>query len=177
VHDFDAIRRKLGLTTGLPILEQLKKLPAREAAGKYTILDEIEVKLAAGAEAQEGAGDLLELLAGRGVRMGILTRNNLTNSLATLEACGLRRFFETEAIIGRECCQPKPSPEGIFRLLDLWGVGADMAVMVGDYVFDLQAGRSAGTATVYLDKGGDSRYRQLADVSVHTLSELRRFAG
>ena len=43
------------------------------------------------------------------------------------------------------------------------------AVMVGDYLFDLEAGRSAGTATVLVDSDGTRPWHHLADRVVQSL--------
>jgi phosphoglycolate phosphatase-like HAD superfamily hydrolase len=47
--------------------------------------------------------------------------------------------------------------------------------MVGDYQYDLQAGRSAGALTVHVDTTRRFRWPELADVSVGTLEELFRW--
>ena len=44
--------------------------------------------------------------------------------------------------------------------------------MVGDYVFDLEAGRRAGSATVYLDPTGEFLWQDLADLPIMTLTEI-----
>jgi phosphoglycolate phosphatase-like HAD superfamily hydrolase len=44
--------------------------------------------------------------------------------------------------------------------------------MVGDYQFDLLAGRAAGTATVYVDPSGEFPFARHADVSVRSLALL-----
>jgi hypothetical protein len=44
--------------------------------------------------------------------------------------------------------------------------------MVGDYLYDLQAGRSAGALTVHVDATRSFRWPELADVGVGTLEEL-----
>jgi phosphoglycolate phosphatase-like HAD superfamily hydrolase len=44
--------------------------------------------------------------------------------------------------------------------------------MVGDYLFDIQAGRDAGTETVFVDNLGRPEYASQADRSVKTLGEL-----
>jgi HAD superfamily hydrolase (TIGR01549 family) len=172
VHDFNAIRDELGLPQGRPILEQLAEMPEERAEPLRVRLDEIEKDLARKATSQSGAEELLLALEHRGARMGILTRNSHANALATLTACGLSRFFEPISVLGRESCQVKPSADGIRRLLAAWRAPADEAVMVGDYLFDMVAGREAGTATVYLDPSGVFEYKKHADVCVHDLLEL-----
>ena len=74
--------------------------------------------------------------------------------------------------MGREAALPKPSPEGIRQLLKLWDAAPEDAVMVGDYVFDIMAGRAAGTATVYVDTSGEFQWADHADIRVRRLEHL-----
>jgi phosphoglycolate phosphatase-like HAD superfamily hydrolase len=172
VHDFDAIRDQLGLPQGRPILEQLEEMPEERSRPLRDRLDRIEKELAARATSQDGAKELLRALDRRGAKLGILTRNSHDNALATLEASGLLEFFDPGCVVGRESCRVKPSAEGIRMLLEVWNAAAVEAVMVGDYLFDLIAGREAGTATVYLDTSGAFEYKQHADYCVRNLREL-----
>jgi HAD superfamily hydrolase (TIGR01509 family) len=172
VHDFDAIRTELGLPQGRPILEELAGLPDERARPLYRQLGEIELELARAARPAAGAERLLETLAGRGARLGILTRNSCENALETLRAAGLQRFFAREFLVGRETAAPKPSPAGVQKLLAGWSAAADDALMIGDYLYDLQAGRAAGTATVYVDTTGRFPFAEHADLRVECLEEL-----
>lgn len=174
VHDFDAIRSELGLAQGRPVLEQLAEFPDDDAQRLRDQLDVIEKDLVDKASAQTGAPELLALLARRGAKMGILTRNSHDNAILTLGVCGLSQYFDNGDVLGRESCEVKPSADGIHKLLDGWGAEAKDAVMVGDFLFDLVAGREAGTTTVYLDTNGGFEYRDQADVCVHDLGELAR---
>jgi HAD superfamily hydrolase (TIGR01509 family) len=176
-HDFDAIRAALGLLPGRPILEQLREIPEARARDLRGRLAEIELEIARRAAAQPGASELLEALAARGALTGILTRNSHANALETLARCGLARFFRPEWILGREACDPKPSPDGIRKLLEKWGASSKEAVMVGDYLFDLEAGREAGTLTVYVGppkESGKNPWSDRADVQVADLHQLLR---
>jgi len=172
VHDFNAIRDELGLPQGRPILEQLAEMPEERSGPLRERLDVIEKDLSLKATSQTGAKELLHALDGRGARTGILTRNSHANALATLEACGLSGYFEPSCVLGRESCEVKPSADGIRKLLAAWRAPANEAVMVGDFLFDLIAGREAGTATVYLDPTGIFEYKERADVCVRDLVEL-----
>jgi HAD superfamily hydrolase (TIGR01509 family) len=177
VHDFDAIRAELGLEPKKPILEQLARLPEAEARGLYARLDELELELARRARAADGAEQLLETLVARGAALGILTRNSFANALETLRVCGLARYFAPACVLGREAASPKPDPEGIRRLLGHWRAEPHQAVMVGDYRFDLLAGRAAGTATVYVDAEREFPFAEHADVSVDSLVALAELLG
>lgn len=177
VHDFDAIRAQLGLEPGIPILEQLQQLPNELATQKRTQLQDIEIELAARGVMQEGAADLLERLRRRGARIGILTRNSKTNARVTLDAAGIGSFFDDDDIIGRDCTAPKPSPDGVRRLLDRWHADPNRAVVVGDYLFDLQAGRGAGAGTVFFDPADTGEWSEFADIVVKSYGDLLRLAG
>jgi HAD superfamily hydrolase (TIGR01509 family) len=172
IHDFDAIRQELGLPEGRPILEEIALRPEREASELFHRLDRIELELARRACASEGAVELLERLGARSARLGILTRNSHANALETLRVCGLLRFFDPACVVGREAAAPKPDPDGIRKLLGEWRAAPVEAVMVGDYRYDLLAGRAAGTATVYVDTSGAFPFAEIADVQVRSLVEL-----
>jgi HAD superfamily hydrolase (TIGR01509 family) len=172
IHDFDGIKRILGLPLDRPILEALNELPAAQAAQLHQQLDALELDIAHRATAQVGARDLLIKLRSRGDRIGILTRNSKPNAQATLATCGLAEFFPAEVILSRHCCPPKPSPDGIWQLLSGWSASPDRSVMVGDYLFDLEAGRRAGIATVYLDPTGEFPWQDRADLPITTLAEI-----
>ena len=172
IHDFDGIKRLLGLPIDQPILEALNNLPPAQAAELHQQLDALELDIAHRATAQAGARELLTKLRSRGAQIAILTRNSKPNAQATLAACGLAEFFPSELILSRHCCPPKPSPEGILQLLSGWNALPDRSVMVGDYVFDLEAGRRAGSATVYLDPTGEFPWQDHADLQITNLAEI-----
>lgn len=171
-HDFDAIRRDLGLSLGRPILEQIADLPVERAEPLYQRLDAIEREIAGRAAAQPGVGELLAALRARRRTLGIVTRNSHATALDTLRACGLDAFFDPEYVMSRERCALKPSGDGVRKLLAAWGASPEEAVMVGDYVFDIMAGRDAGTATVFIDNLGRPEFAAQADTSVKDLHEL-----
>jgi cytochrome P450 family 142 subfamily A polypeptide 1 len=172
IHDFDAIREALGLPQGRTILEALAERPDHEREPLLERLDAIELRIARLAAPQPGAKALLEALIERGARLGILTRNSQRNAFETLRAAGLEGYFEPAWVLGREQAAPKPSPAGVLRLLAGWNAGPEAAVMVGDYRYDLECGRAAGTATVYLDPSGRFDFHAMADHRIRRLDEL-----
>jgi HAD superfamily hydrolase (TIGR01509 family) len=172
VHDFAAIRRELDIPDGSDILDHLTALPSHISQPLHDRLQEIELELAAVTQAAAGAIQLLKQLRGNGVQLGILTRNTRENALRTLELCGLGGYFDPDHVLGRDEAIPKPDPDGIRQLARLWGTGPETTVMVGDYQYDLQAGRSAGALTVHVDTTRSFRWPELADVNVATLNEL-----
>ena len=171
-HDFLAIREALGIDAHLPILEAINAMPEDLAREKRRKLDEMEREVASRSTPMPGAAELLATLYQRGDRLGILTRNNSDCAEITLSACGFDHYFEQEHVLHRDSCPPKPEPDGVHKLLDHWGADASDAVMVGDYLFDLQSGRRAGSATIYIDTEGEFPWAAEADICIAHLSEL-----
>ena len=172
MHDFDAMRSELGLPAGVPILEALAALDPETARDKHAALDAMELKMAADAQPQPGSHRLLTQLRSQGASLGIVTRNGKEIAHVTLKACGLDDFFDDTTIISRDCCVAKPDPAGVNLLLSRWSADASDAVMVGDYLCDLQAGHSAGVATVHMDVDGVYPWPEVTSLSVSSLLEL-----
>ena len=149
MHDFDALRNALELPAGVPILEALARLPANQAAEKRLELDAIELRMAYKATVQPGALELLSALKDKQASLGIVTRNGKRIAEATLETCGLAEL-----------------------LLSRWSANPSKAVMVGDYKFDLEAGRRAGVTTVHFAVDGNHAWPELTDLAVSSLQRL-----
>lgn len=162
VHDFAAIRVALDIPAEHDILTHLAALPAEEAAAKHAWLLEHERDLATASTAATGAVELVRELAGRGCRLGILTRNARELAHVTLEAIGVADCFPVEHILGRDEAAPKPSPDGLLKIASAWGVTPSELVMVGDYRFDLDCGRAAGARTVLVNLP-DNPWPELVD--------------
>lgn len=150
-HDFNAIRLALDIPIEDDILGHLAALPPAQAAVKHAWLLEHERELALAAKPAPGAVALVRYLAERGVRLGVLTRNARELAHITLAAIGLGDCFAREHVLGRDEAAFKPSPEGLHKLAQAWQVAPAQMVMVGDYRFDLEAGRAAGTHTVLVN--------------------------
>ena len=172
VHDFGFIRQELAIPEGEDILGHLETLPPDMAALRHHRLDEIERSFAAQAEAAPGVVELLAYLAEQNIQMGILTRNSRDVALITLETLGVRHHFPEAHILGRDDAPPKPDPGGILYLQEQWQVETDNLVMVGDYIFDLQAGRSAGALTIHVGRPDGQRWPEASDIMVETLADL-----
>ena len=171
-HDFDHIRRELGLAPETPILEALHAMPESEAAPLWDSLNELEFYYAGKASVMQGASELLQKLHENGRQLAILTRNTMPVVKHTLQACKIDHFFPLNHILDRDACMPKPSPDGVRQLLDLWQADADDTVMVGDYLYDLEAGKGAGVATVHLDTRGNVDWSEFTDIRIEELGEL-----
>lgn len=171
VHDFDEIRRMLGLPDDKGILEALAELEESKRLPLVQKLDDYEYELASEAVAAPGAAELLADLTRREIRIGILTRNNSRNVERTLQSAGLTEYIAPAFTRTRENAEPKPHPDGIHQLLECWQAAARDAVMVGNHRIDVETGRAARTHTVLIDPAPASQ-RTGADMTIRSLSEL-----
>ena len=171
-HDFDHIRRELGLAPETPILEALHAMPESEAAPLWESLNELEFYYAGKSSVMQGASELLQTLHEGGRQLAILTRNTMPVVEQTLQACKIDHFFPLDHILDRDSCIPKPSPDGVKRLLNFWQADAKDTVMVGDYLYDLEAGKGAGVATVHLDTRGNVDWAEFTDIRVEQLGDI-----
>jgi len=146
-HDFDSFKAAHQLPADQPILEFLETVDPERANAIQRALRAWETQIAQKALPALDALSLLSALQDRQANLSILTRNTKEIALITLEAAGLASFFRPEWILGRDDAQPKPHPDGLFRLLAAQSAEPGDTIMVGDYQFDMEAGRAAGVHT------------------------------
>lgn len=151
VHDFEAIRRALNIPDDEDILTHLDGLPAAESRAKHAWLLEHERELALASTPAPGAVELVQTLAARGCRLGVLTRNAQELAHITLKTIGLAECFAPQDVLGRDNAAHKPDPDGLLQLASAWDVDPAKMVMVGDFRFDLECGRAAGSKTVLVN--------------------------
>ena len=144
--DFDAIRAEIGLTPGLPILEQLAAATPEERARAEEIMRRHERAAIAEATLTDGCADLLAHLTALEVPMGILTRN----IREVVETFARTFSFRFQAVYTREDGPHKPAPDGVLTLCRQLGAHPGETLTVGDYKYDVLAGRAAGCRTVLL---------------------------
>lgn len=172
-HDFEAIRETLGLPPDQAILESIEAKAPEQRAKLRQALADWEWDIARQTEPAPGAQVLLSKLQAQGCPLAILTRNRRDIALHTLEAAGLMEFFDAQLVLGRDCATPKPSPAGILEIFRRWGEPQNKVAMVGDYLFDLQAGRAANCFTIHVSPQPKEEWSAFVDLFVSELTELR----
>lgn len=172
IHDFAEIRRQLAIPADQDILAYIAGQPEHERVRLDAELSVIEEALARKSQANPGAKVFLQQLAEAGVTLGILTRNQRHCVDITLEAIGCDGFFPPEVIVASGNAPPKPDPAGIHHLLTLWQADIEQTLIVGDFRFDLEAGRAAGIATVHFAPEGEALWPELTDLRVSSFQQL-----
>jgi len=73
------------------------------------------------------------------------------------------------------CACRKPSPGMIFGAAERYGIDLRKSVMVGDRESDVEAGRSAGCHTVFIDRGYSEPPPRHAGAVVNSLAEATEY--
>jgi HAD superfamily hydrolase (TIGR01509 family) len=140
--DFDAMRAEIGLPPG-PILEQLAHADAATRARADEILRRHEREAIARATLADGCAELLGRLAALGIPAAIITRN----VREVVDTFAATFGFSFAGIYTREDGPHKPAPDGVLALCGIMGTAPADTLVVGDYKFDILAGRDAGCRT------------------------------
>lgn len=166
--DYDAIRREMGLPAGLPILEALAAIPDGEVREQMlSAMRTHELRGADEAVPFDGVFEFLEHVDERGISTAVLTRNSRECTERTLS----RLNFSFSQIVTREDAVPKPDPAGVRIIADRWGMPTHEIVVIGDYLFDLQAGRRAGTRSILFAPDELPHFASEADYVLRHFSE------
>jgi hydrogenase expression/formation protein HypE len=150
--DFGALHKAVGCPREIGLLEFLAQLTDPEArAVKEAILLEAEVEAAERCRPNEGAAELVAFLRENQVPMAIITRNSRLAVDVAFEHMPEIDEDWFGAVLTRDLpVNPKPFPDGVRLAAELLGVAEGKLLMVGDHDFDIEAGRRAGTMTMYL---------------------------
>lgn len=176
-HDFDAIKREMGLDGDVAILEELARLEDRQperATALREILERHERRAAETARARDGAAGVVAELHRRGLLTAVITRNTRPFADITLERIGMR----FDVVVCREDAVPKPSAEPLRLACRRLGTTPASSWMVGDYLYDIEAGRAAGcAATVLLREPTQRAFEHDATFVIDDLGELLPLLG
>jgi len=109
----------------------------------------------------DGVEELLALLDKRGISMGIVTGNKMS------EMQGIFDRFEIEPYFGSVICADsipfqKPNPEPVHEALRLLHRPVEGAVFIGDSEHDIRSGKLAGVKTIAVKGGSSPEDRLLA---------------
>ena len=178
--DFMAIKKAIGCPDNSTILEFIASLsPEKERKNAIAVLEEYEDQAAKMAEPNENAEETLGYLKGRQLKLGILTRNSLKSVRTAMMSFRMTSLKDFDVVITREqALKLKPHPEGVLMACRLFRVVPNELAVVGDYIYDIQAGQRAGALTVFLESDHTTkRPKPPADWTIKNLDELKEIFG
>jgi HAD superfamily hydrolase (TIGR01509 family) len=173
--DFSVIKKILGCPDEIPALEFIESITdPKKRVEAFDELKDFESRAAANSEPNPGAENLIRTIHSNGLPMGLITRNSMDSvreALKNFNGIGLDDF---DVIITRDNpVRPKPSPDGILLAARKLNVDPRHIMMVGDFVFDIDAGKSAGTFTALLDVNPRvDKSRLECDIIISCLADL-----
>ncbi len=175
--NFADIRRAIGCPPEIPILEFIERIsdfPKRQKA--ITILDQFESEAAADTKLDPSAAEVITQLRRQHIRLGIISRNSRRSILRAFENFDEIELSDFDQLITRDDpIKPKPSGDGIKAAAKQWRIDPKDLLVVGDFIFDTQAGQRAGSPTVLIDRNGDPRLADIeCDFRIRDLKELIR---
>ncbi|MBI4834003.1 MAG: HAD family phosphatase [Planctomycetes bacterium] len=168
--NFRNIKKDLGMPEDeIYLLEKMYELPEPEKTRAFGILARHEAEAVANSELNEGVHELLDFLAKRNIKAALLTRNSAKSMKESCQKHGI--CFDL--IVTREDASAKPKPDGILLASRKMKIGLDKIIMVGDYLFDIMAGKNAGVKTVLITNGHKYDWEVKSDFTIKSLIELK----
>ncbi len=158
------------LKTGFP-----DAMPDRAAALQGRYLEIYRCALSRETRLFPGMEQVLDVLAGRRLKLGIVTNKPAWLTEPLLEEMGLRARFDC-VVSGDTLAERKPHPLPLLHAAMLAGTAPGACVYVGDAERDIQAAHAAGMQGLVADYGylaadedstawgGDGHLRQAADI-------------
>ena len=100
-----------------------------------------------GCEAYDGIKEMLLALKEKGIKLAVLSNKAHKNTVKVVEhVFGTELFDEVQGQLDH--VNRKPSPDGVFMIMEKLGVTSEECVYVGDTCVDMQTGKAAGIFTV-----------------------------
>ena len=174
--NFARLRQRAGVPPGIDILDHISSLPSPARALAEAVVVEEEAAGLARTRLRPDSGTLLAALAARGLRRGLLTRNNdaaMAHTVAMIHAEATARGLRGETfctMLSRSFEPPKPSAAPLLHICAQWGVKPSEVIFVGDSSDDMLCARSGGSVAVLI--GDDEEAKPHADHMVEELSEV-----
>lgn len=128
------------------------------------------------ADLYPGIVDILKEVKQKNILTSIFTGKGRKTTEITLDILGIKNYFDM-IITGDDVENHKPSPEGIFKFLNSFGLGKDEVLMVGDSIADIIAANEAGVdiASVVWDSYAKDEVIRLNPVHFESVNLFRKW--
>jgi HAD superfamily hydrolase (TIGR01549 family) len=157
--DFNLIRSELDCPPEVDLLKYVEGLTSEQKIKAEGIIQKHEQEDAEQSEWLPGAQQFVERCIDCEMSLAILTRNSEYSSNKKIE----KNNIPISLLFTRENSLPKPNPCALHEIAGLFSLPHQSILMVGDYKYDLQAGRNANMPTCLVNYEGEPDYLHLAD--------------
>lgn len=168
--DFAAMRRRCCVPAGVDILTHVEAQTEPLKSEYYAIVEEEERLGLARMRLRPECKALFDELKRRGIRRGLITRNNDAAMKQTLVLLEDEEAFEV--MLSRSFTPPKPHPAPLLHIAERWGVDPAEMAMVGDSLDDVACGVSAGALAVLIGEAGDKTFEEARPHAHATIRDL-----
>jgi len=174
--DFHQIRNALGCPKNSPVLEFIDQTTdRRKKTDLYNQLTAFEMEAARHSSPNPGMEALVLFLKKRQVPVGIVSRNSRQAIMTAFTNFKNISPLDFQFIVSREDHLPhKPNPDTLWWAANKMAIAPKNLLMVGDYKFDLEAGRAAGCPTALLAhfENDPPQWAVLADMTATSSMDL-----
>lgn len=169
--DFELISREIFGEVRSPLLESISRIKNQfERRRAHSILEKHERRAANSCILKEGVSELLKSLDEWDMQKGVVTRNSKFTARTIIRRFGLA----FDVVVSREDAAPKPAKDPVVLACRQMGLSPDKVVFLGDYEFDMIAGKKAGAFTVLLRNSSRS-FSPHADRMVNSIWDFIRY--
>ncbi len=175
---FKSIRQALNCPESHGILEHINSISCQiEKNRAIQTLDCFEKDAALNSIPNNDAETTIGELMKKGILLGIFSRNSLESIIISMEQFHDVAISDFKVVISRDYdINPKPSPDGICMAAKIMKISKSEMIYVGDFLFDIEAGHSAGVKTLYLTNGNEvPDFNIRPDHVINRLSELTNY--
>jgi len=126
-----------------------------------------------------GVAEVIPVLRGAGIRLGIVTTKMRATTIRALELLGLFPHMETIVSLD-DVEQAKPHPEPVAKAIAALGAEPAATLMVGDSAVDMQSAIAAGAVPVGVAwslKGADNLFEAGAAHMLYEMKDLLTLCG
>jgi len=124
-----------------------------------------------------GTIEMLEFLKTNRFLLGIVTSKGKEGAMRTVEVTGLDNYMDV-VITAHDVYVHKPFPDPILKALDILNVSPGQSLYIGDSHHDVKAGLEAGTTTLAVTWGINTREELAAlnpDGLLESWADLKRY--
>jgi HAD superfamily hydrolase (TIGR01509 family) len=174
--DYPTIRKEIGLPPTGGILELLAHVSIEQRQRAEAVIVRHEMAAAEKCSLHDGAAQVLRELGDHRIHTALLTRNSARCSQRILA----RHYLVLDHVATREDMPHKPHPDSILNITRRFSVLPRQTLMVGDYLYDVEAARNAGADSALLcTRYGEvlPAFAALATYRIQSLHEVPALVG